>query len=360
MNQVMAVALSGGVDSAVAAVLLRERWQRLVGATHFIWPDSRCCNLTVFKRAEFLARQLSIPYYVIDVQQAFRGAVVDEFINAYIGGTTPNPCVLCNERIRFTLFFTELEKKLKTETLLAPDEELLLGTGHYARIELGTDGRPVLKKGRDPVKDQSYMLYRLPSHILSRLAFPLGDMLKSEVMALARDRGMRVADQAESQDACFVDGNYIDFIVQDTGRSSLHSAGEIVDTAGRVRGRHSGYIGYTVGQRRGLGLGDGPWYVAGIHPEKNRVIVGREMEARRREFTFCNTNWFFPPPKAILNCAAKIRYQTGENDCRVEPLGDDRFRAELSVPEFITPGQSAVLYDGDVVLGGGIIERYDT
>jgi tRNA-specific 2-thiouridylase len=355
MNQVMAVALSGGVDSSVAAILLRERWQRLIGATHFIWPDSRCCSLTVFKRAEFLARTLSIPYFIIDVQKAFRGAVVDEFINAYIAGTTPNPCILCNERIRFTLFWEELEKKLTAEKLMTGDDELLFASGHYARIEKGRDGC-FLKKGKDPVKDQSYMLYRLPRRLLSRLVFPLGDMLKKDVVALARERGMSEAEEAESQDACFVDGAYIDFIIRETGRTSLRDPGVITDTTGRKRGIHNGCIGYTVGQRRGLGLGDGPWYVAGIEPEKNRVVIGREAEVRRTRFTADDMNWFVPPPQGTLHCATKIRYQARETPCVLESLEDGRVRAELEKPEFITPGQSAVFYDGDLVLGGGIIE----
>jgi tRNA-specific 2-thiouridylase len=356
MNHLTAVALSGGVDSSVAAMLLRDTCPRLVGATHFIWPDSRCCSLSVFKRAEFLARRLSIPYFVVDVQAAFRGAVVDEFINAYVAGATPNPCVLCNERIRFTLFVDELEKKLTEEKLLSPGDGLLFATGHYARIEKGASGC-FIKKGRDPVKDQSYMLYRLPPHILPRLVFPLGDMLKKDVVALARERGLTEAEEPESQDACFVDGNYIDFIVKETGRSSLREAGDIVDGEGRVRGRHQGYIGFTVGQRRGLGLGDGPWYVAGIEPESNRVRVGREAEARTRVFAAGDLHWLIPPPSGPLRCAAKIRYQSREIACTVEPVENGRVTAALDKPEFITPGQSAVFYDGDVLLGGGIIER---
>jgi tRNA-specific 2-thiouridylase len=359
MNQLLAVALSGGVDSSAAALLLREQYPRLVGATHFIWPDSRCCSLSVFKRAQFLARRLSIPYFVIDVQAAFRGAVVDEFIEAYVSGATPNPCVLCNERVRFTFFYDELAKRLADEKLLEPGESLLFATGHYAR--LGKEGdRSFIRKGRDPAKDQSYMLYRLPRSILPRLVFPLGDMLKKEVVEYARRNKLSAAEEPESQDACFVDGNYIDFIVKETGRADLRASGPIADAAGRVRGEHHGYIGYTVGQRRGLSLGDGPWYVAAVEPESNRVVIGREDEARRREFGAGDCNWFIDPPAAPLRCAVKIRYQTRESACLLAPLGDGRFRVELERPEFVTPGQSAVFYDGDAVLGGGIIERETT
>jgi tRNA-uridine 2-sulfurtransferase len=356
MNQVMAVALSGGVDSSVAALLLRDRWPRLVGATHYIWPDSRCCNISVFKRAEYLARKLSIPYYVIDVQAAFRGAVVDEFINAYVAGATPNPCVLCNERVRFTLFCDELEKKLAAERLLAPGESLRFATGHYVRIEQ-SGGRWFFKKGVDPVKDQSYMLYRLPPSLLPRLEFPLGGLLKQDVVALARKNEMSAAEAEESQDACFVDGDYIDFIVKETNRGELRQPGEIVDGEGKVRGTHHGYIGYTIGQRRGLGLGDGPWYVAGIDPGRNRVLIGRAEDARTSAFTAGETNWFIEPPGGALRCAVKIRYQSRETACTVEPVAPGRYRVSIDKPEFVTPGQSAVFYDGDLVLGGGIIER---
>ncbi|MBN2352363.1 MAG: tRNA 2-thiouridine(34) synthase MnmA [Spirochaetales bacterium] len=352
----MAVALSGGVDSSAAALLLRDRYPRFVGATHFIWPDSRCCSLTVFKRAEYLARKLSIPYFVVDVQAAFRGDVVDEFIASYIAGATPNPCVRCNERVRFTVFYDELRKKLLAENLLSDGEELLFATGHYARVG-NEGGRYFIRKGRDPVKDQSYMLYRLPQALLPRLVFPLGGMLKKEAIEYARLHGLSAAEEPESQDACFVDSSYIDFIVRETGRADLRAPGEIVDTAGRKRGEHRGYIGYTVGQRRGLGLGDGPWYVAGVDPERNRVIVGREEEAGRREFTVGNANWFIAPPEKSLRCGVRIRYQTHESDCLLEPLGDGRVRAVIDRPEFVTPGQSAVFYDGDAVMGGGVIER---
>jgi tRNA-specific 2-thiouridylase len=356
METVMAVALSGGVDSSAAALLLREQYPRLIGATHFIWPDSRCCSLSVFKHAEFLARKLSIPYFVIDVQSAFRGEVVDEFINAYVNGATPNPCVLCNERVRFTLFFSELEKKLLAEKLLSPGERLLFATGHYARIaERG--GRLFIRKGVDPVKDQSYMLYRLPARLLDRLVFPLGGMVKKDVFEYARKNNLSAADEPESQDACFVDGSYIDFIAKETGRPELTAPGPIVDTNGKHLGEHHGYIGYTVGQRRGLSLGDGPWYVAGIEPEKNRIVVGREDEARQRSFTIGRTNWFAPVPDKPLDCAVKIRYQTRETGCTLEPLEGGRVRVTIEHPEFITPGQSAVFYDGDIVLGGGIIVR---
>jgi tRNA-specific 2-thiouridylase len=355
MEQITAIALSGGVDSSVAALLVRETRKRLIGATHFIWPNSRCCSLAVFKRAEYLARLLSIPYFVINVEAAFREKVVGNFIATYLAGMTPNPCVLCNEYIRFTLFYDELKQKLMQEKILSSEQELLFATGHYARMEK-TDAGLFLKKARDPAKDQSYMLYRLPKNILPRLVFPLGDLLKKEVVEIARKNKLTVAEEKESQDACFVDGSYADFIVRETGRRDLREPGQIVDLEGMAHGEHRGFINYTVGQRRGLGLGDGPWYVTGIEPEKNMVIVGKRDEAMRRQFLVGNTNWFIEPPSIPLECAVKIRYQTNEIPARLLPDTSGRVRVVLQEPELVTPGQSSVFYSGDLVLGGGVIE----
>jgi tRNA-specific 2-thiouridylase len=356
MDRVLAIALSGGVDSSVAALLLRKQWKHLVGATHFIWPNSRCCSLPVFKRAEYLARLLVIPYFVIDLEAVFREKVVADFIGSYIAGLTPNPCVLCNGQIRFTLFYDELRKKLIEEKILSVDQDLCFATGHYARIEK-TDTGCFIKKGRDPVKDQSYMLYRLPKGILPRLVFPLGDLLKKDVVEIARANKLTVAEEKESQDACFVDGDYADFIVKETGRTDLLEPGEIVDGEGKVHGRHEGYIRYTVGQRRGLGLGDGPWYVSAIEPEKNQVRIAKQDGYKKRDFRVGNLNWFIEPPVEKIECAVKIRYQTREIGCTIVPDKDGRVYVALEQPDLVTPGQSAVFYRDELVLGGGIIER---
>jgi tRNA-specific 2-thiouridylase len=350
---VLAIALSGGVDSAVAAVLLKKKYPRMVGASHLIWPGSRCCSEEVLARARETCRLLDIPYVQEDLHEEFREEVVGDFLHSYLNGKTPNPCVVCNKRIRFDAFYLRLESSLAERGLLEPGESLLFSTGHYARI-LETRGGSFIAKGVDPDKDQSYMLYQVQKRMLGNLVLPLGEYRKSEVLSLAGDLGLPYTQVRESQDACFVKDSYVDFIAEQTGRSDLLQEGEIVDLRGRVLGRHRGTISYTVGQRRGLGLGNGPWYVARIDADANRLFVAREAEARCREFAIDRTNWFIDPPKRPLSCAVKIRYQIDEIRCRVKPLGPG-FKVVLEHPRIVTPGQSAVFYDRDLVLGGGII-----
>ncbi len=350
---VLAIALSGGVDSAVAAVLLNRKYPRMVGASHVIWPGSRCCSAEVLDRARETCRVLDIPYIQEDLYEEFRDQVVRDFIHCYLGGRTPNPCVVCNKSIRFDAFYTRLKTTLVDRNLLGREEDLLFSTGHYARIVESHEGF-FIAKGVDPGKDQSYMLYQVRKSMLASLVLPLGEHRKSEVLSMADDLGLPYTQVRESQDACFVEGNYVEFIQKQTGRDDFLREGEIVDPKGRVLGRHRGTINYTVGQRRGLGLGNGPWYVARIDAEANRLVVAREADARRREFAIDRTNWFVDPPDRPLSCAVKIRYQIGEIPCSVEP-GDGGFRVVLKVPQIVTPGQSAVFYDSDLVLGGGII-----
>ncbi|RPJ04994.1 MAG: tRNA 2-thiouridine(34) synthase MnmA [Spirochaetaceae bacterium] len=374
MDKLLAVALSGGVDSTVAAILLRKDNPRLIGATHFIWPDSRCCSLPIFKRAEYLARQLSIPYYVIDLQEDFRSKVVDDFVATYAAGMTPNPCVKCNEHIRFSRFYALLRQKLETEGQLAPGETMLFATGHYARIAETRDGL-FLKKARDPKKDQSYMLSRIPKKMLPFLVFPLGEYLKTEVVEIAREHKFstsefKTGEVDESQDACFVEGDYAKFVIQaaaagKTGDSktldatlrNMDKPGNLVDLQGNILGKHHGYIYYTVGQRKGLGLGDGPWYVAGIQPETNEVIICREDETGKNSFSANMLNWFIDLPKKELECGVKVRYQSREVPAKVSSITDGVVEVVLTEKVLISPGQTAVFYRDDLVLGSGIIRR---
>jgi tRNA-specific 2-thiouridylase len=350
---VLAVGLSGGVDSSVAALLLKERWPRLVGVTHLIWPDSRCCSVEVLSRAQMICRRLGIPYVQVDLHDRFREAVVEDFVRSYLEGRTPNPCVNCNAFVRFDTFYERLRERLPREGLLEQGEELFLSTGHYARIT--RCGEEVcLEKGRDPFKDQSYMLYQVRREMLSRMVLPLGEYRKAEVMEIAEAHGLQYRAVKESQDACFVEGSYTEFIQQYTGREELLEPGEIVDPEGKVLGTHPGTIHFTVGQRRGLGLGSGPWYVARIDTDSNRVVVARREQAEARQFRIDRTNWLVEPPAAAFACAVKIRYQMNEIPCRAEPDGE-RYRVVLQRPETVTPGQSAVFYDGTRVLGGGVI-----
>jgi tRNA-specific 2-thiouridylase len=350
---VLAIAMSGGVDSAVAAALLRRSYPRMVGASHVIWPGSRCCSREVLDRAAEVCRLLDIPYLRLDLHERFRQLVVEDFIQTYLQGRTPNPCVRCNQHIRFDAFFFLLKGALRDRGMLEPGEELLLSTGHYARV-LREEGGNFIAKGADPLKDQSYMLYRVGKQMLPRMVLPLGDYRKSEVLSMAGDLGLPFTRVRESQDACFVQDGYVEFIREQTGRSDLLRAGDIVDMEGRVLGKHRGTISYTVGQRRGLGLGDGPWYVARIDALENRLTVAREEEAGSREFPIAEENWFIEPPARPLACMVKTRYQIGEEPCTVLP-GEEGFRVVLEKPRIVTPGQSAVFYRGELVLGGGII-----
>jgi tRNA-specific 2-thiouridylase len=326
----------------------------LVGASHFIWPDSRCCSVEVFERARGLSRRLGIPWFRVDLAAEFRDAVVGDFIATYLAGRTPNPCVVCNRVIRFDLFYRALHGLLAAEGLLAAGDDLRFCTGHYARIQT-SPGSVFLRKAKDPAKDQTYMLYGLGREMLRHFCFPLGDLRKREVTERAAAAGLDYTEIKESQDACFVAGDYVDFIVAQTGREDLLRPGEIVDPAGRVLGHHRGCIRYTVGQRRGLGLGSGPWYVVRLDPEANRVLVARREEAGRKDLEAASLNWFIDPPQEPFSCRVKIRYQSRETSCRVVPLNAERVRVELAAPEIVTPGQAAVFYDGDLLLGGGTI-----
>ncbi len=367
-TRVCAVALSGGVDSSYAAFLLRERFDVVVGVSHFIWKDSRCCNVRAISKARALCRRLDIPYHLIDMEEPFRRLVVDDFIATYKRGMTPNPCVRCNERMRFTLFFDAVGDLLRSEGILGEGEDFTFSTGHYARVER-RDGRVTLRKGIDPEKDQSYMLYRVPLRVLARCEFPLGGLRKADVVrdAAARglidpettDSGVAGPDPAgaveESQEACFVDTTYTDFLSRYLPPERGFRQGEIVDTAGAIIGRHRGFINYTIGQRKGLGLGSGPWYVVRIDPDRNRVVVGRREELGRTDFFGVEPVWFIEPGTGV-SCSVQVRYRSRETGGVVTPLKDGRVSVNLGAPVTVSPGQSAVFYQGDEVIGGAVIE----
>jgi len=400
VTRVCAIALSGGVDSSYAAHLLRDRFETLVGVSHAIWKDSRCCNVETIAKARGLCAEIGIPYFLIDMEEDFRRLVVDDFIETYGNGRTPNPCVRCNERLRFTIFHRAVRDLLESEGILSVGEEFTFSTGHYARTAW-VDGRVALLRGIDLDKDQSYMLYRVPQRILERTVFPLGTMRKRDVLREFGQGGLRLpvappsgggalrAETApdpaaagemaaatggpavrttsgaaalttpavvveESQEACFVDTDYPDFLSRYLPRDRGFTPGDIVDSGGAVIGTHRGFIHYTIGQRKGLGLGSGPWFVLRIEPETNCVVVGRKEELGKSSFFGEEPVWFIEP-EAQMSCTVQVRYRARDVKGIVMPLRDGRVRVELAEPATISPGQAAGFYRGDRVIGGAVI-----
>lgn len=353
-TDVIAVAMSGGVDSAVAAYLLTQHYATALGVSHYIWPDSACCDSAALDRAEGVCNRFGIPYHVLDFSVQFSSLVVDDFVTSYMKGSTPNPCVRCNERIRFSRFYREVVFLCREEGYCSADENPRFATGHYVRIEHTADG-PLLRKARDRAKDQSYMLYRLSKDLLPAFVFPLGDMLKKEVVQRSEEFDFPLSEIGESQDVCFIDGSYPDFITSRVGLEVVPGEGYIEDLHGLVLGRHRGYIHYTVGQRRGLGLSDGPWYVVETDPVRNRVIVGREEDLPVSSCIVDDPVWHISPPEDEFECSVMLRYNSPEVPCTVRVLPEGKLKVLLDRPAAATPGQSAVFYRDDCVIGGGII-----
>ena len=349
------VAMSGGVDSSVAALLMAREGYECVGVTMKLWdgyvgPDSRtCCCADDAADARAAAYRLGMPYYVMNMTEDFDRQVIGPFAAEYEAGRTPNPCVECNRCMKFTRLW---DKCLP----LGCD---VMATGHYARTERSADGRWLLKKAVSPDKDQSYVLYMLSQAELGRTRFPLGALAKSQVRALAEERGLLNARKRESQDICFVpDGDYAAFLRRYTGRD--YPPGDFVDGAGRVLGRHGGIVGYTIGQRRGLGVAAGrPLYVRRKDVAANRVVLGENRELFSRRLTANNIN-LIPTDRldGTVRCRARVRYNQKEQPAAVTQTGPDELEVIFDEPQrAIAPGQAVVLYDGDLVLGGGTICR---
>jgi len=340
----IAVAMSGGVDSSVAAALLKEKGYDVIGVTMRLWLGSssgeRCCSISNIEDAENVAKQLGIPHHVLDLQEIFKRTIVDHFISEYERGRTPNPCVRCNRLIKFGA----LLKKIRE---LGADN---IATGHYARIEKA-GGRYILKKGVDPKKDQSYFLYALSQKALSKTIFPVGDLTKQEVRKIAKKFKLKVADKEESQEICFVEDDF--------GKLMSAKEGKIVDLEGKVLGMHKGYQLYTIGQRRGLGLSrKDPAYVMKIDAKTNTITVGDRGDVYGDDLIAGDLNWVSADKiDKPANVTAKIRYNSMESEAKILPLSKEKIKVTFSKPQFaITPGQSIVFYDGDVVVGGGIIQ----
>jgi tRNA-specific 2-thiouridylase len=354
------VAMSGGVDSSVAALLLKERGYDVTGVTMNLFSLPRelcrseelrsCCGWKAVEDAHRVAMDLGVPHLVVDLRREFEAAVIADFGREYSRGRTPNPCIRCNERVKFGLLLD------KARRLGAG----MIATGHHARVikRPGGDGCQ-LKKGKDRSKDQSYFLYRLRQAQLTRILMPVGDFTKAEVREMARRCGLPVAEKRESQEICFAPlGDYPEFLAGRAPRA--FQPGPIESPDGRVLGAHGGIGHYTIGQRRGLGISaPQPLYVITIEAARNAVIVGGEADLRRRGLLASEVRWIDGRPlQEPIEVRAKIRYKHKAAGARIVPLSGRRVRVDFDRPQrAITPGQSVVFYRRDVVLGGGIIER---
>ena len=344
----IAVAMSGGVDSSAAAALLKERGEEIVGLSMQLWRDNgRCCSLDDLWDARRVAMQLGIPYYVLNLEKDFETTVVAPFVATYLRGETPSPCILCNNYVKF-------HHLVERAAGIGADR---VATGHYARVRYdATLGRWLLLRGRDRKKDQSYFLFGLTQEQLSKTLFPLGDLTKPEVRDIARRAGLPTSEKAESQEICFVEGrSYAVFVEQYAGLAA-NTEGEIVNEDGKVVGRHAGIHKYTVGQRKGLVATGTPQYVVRVEPETNRVFIGNDPRSSR--FTIRDANWIaFEKLTEPVRCEVQIRNRFEPKPATVS-LVDGQVTVEFDEPQrAITPGQGAVFYWDDVVVGGGWIKN---
>lgn len=356
MKKKIVIAMSGGVDSSVAAAMLKEQGHDVIGISLQLWnyssdTDNRfgtCCSMDDMADARRVAEKIGIPFYILNMEKEFKEEVVDYFVGEYLQARTPIPCTLCNQRLKF-------DHLLRKAEAFGYD---YVATGHYASIVAGPAGRLTVKRGKDASRDQSYFLFSLSQEQISKLMFPLADIEKTEVRKIARDLGLNVAEKFESREICFVpDNDYAKFIA---GRvdSDTFRPGNIVDSAGKVLGTHKGYPAYTIGQRKSLNLGglSEPHYVTAINAEKNEITVGVKSQLYAEEFFVGKMNWYLDP-ETSFDAEIQIRYRHQAVPGQVEILENGRAAVRMNIPQTaVTPGQAAVFYRDDCIIGGGWIE----
>lgn len=341
------VAMSGGVDSSVAAALLLEKGYDVIGATMQIWPDS---SLSAVSDAEKVANKLGIPYYVLNMKDLFADIVISYFMEEYFLGRTPNPCVICNKHIKFGAL---LNKAIS----MGMDK---IATGHYAKVEFDADKRRfLLKRSITDRKDQTYALYNLTQYQLERVLTPVGDYSKEQIRAIAEGIGVGIENKPDSQEICFIqDNNYGKFISENCSKQIL--PGDFVDVKGNVLGRHQGIIHYTIGQRKGLGITFGkPMFVVDINPDNNSIVLGDENLTYSDTLVANNLNFIsIESLNEEMRVTAKTRYTAKEAEATIVPIENEKVKVIFDTPQrAITPGQSVVFYQGNVVVGGGVIQR---
>ena len=342
--------MSGGVDSSVSALLLKEAGYDVIGTTLELFAGSSCCNINTYIDAKNVCNQIGIPHFTFNYKEEFKKYVIDDFINCYANCKTPNPCIECNKFMKFGIMYDKA-KEMGCE---------YIGTGHYAKTEYSEKyGRWVLKKSKAGRKDQSYVLWNIPKDLIQYVVFPLGDFeSKDEIRKIAKSHDLKVANKPDSEDICFIpDGNYKKFL--ENNSDIKPKTGNIVNSKGQVLGKHTGLYNYTIGQRKGLGISNPvPLFVLGFNPDKNEVIVGEESELYKKEIEVTDINLLLVDEiKEWMEVTVKTRYSAKEAKAKIKQEGEN-IKVILDEPQkAITPGQSAVFYVDDIVLGGGKIVK---